>query len=131
MKRLALVLAIVLASGAVQPQGYGGSATKNQGKGAATRSPYRIVATGYQFNPSKIQVRRGQLVVVTLTNQSTHRHNITFQMTGKQYSLPNNLMKGQSGTLQFTAPMKAGQYGFYCPVGDHAARGMRGTLVVK
>ncbi|MHB8604482.1 MAG: plastocyanin/azurin family copper-binding protein [Thermoplasmatota archaeon] len=36
---------------------------------------------------------------------------------------------GASDTITFTAPAP-GTYKYYCPVGDHRARGMEGTLTV-
>ena len=37
----------------------------------------------------------------------------------------------KDGTSSVTADLKPGTYTFYCPVGNHAAQGMKGTLTVK
>ena len=36
-----------------------------------------------------------------------------------------------SSKTSVTADLKAGTYTFYCPVGNHRAEGMEGTLTVK
>ena len=45
-------------------------------------------------------------------------------------------MESASGVItgakaSLTADLKAGDYTFYCPVGNHRAAGMEGTLIVK
>src|SRR5688572_16976369 len=100
MRRLAFALAVLLATGAaVQPQGYGSG--KNRGQGKPIRDGIHVTATNYRFNPSRIRVKRGQQVWIHLMNNSDHRHNITFQVSGKRYSLKKNLMAGETGTLHF------------------------------
>ena len=36
-----------------------------------------------------------------------------------------------SSKTSVTADLKAGTYTFYCPVGNHRAEGMEGTLTIK
>ena len=35
------------------------------------------------------------------------------------------------GVSKVSADLKAGTYEYYCPVGNHEAEGMKGTLTVK
>jgi plastocyanin len=85
----------------------------------------------YRFVPDTIRVRRGQDVRIRLYNMADHKHNITFLVDRRNYGLSRDLMMGETGDMRFRAPATAGRYEFWCPVGDHAKRGMRGTLIVE
>ena len=38
---------------------------------------------------------------------------------------------GKGGVSRITRTLKKGKYTYYCPVFDHRAEGMRGTLTVR
>jgi plastocyanin len=90
-----------------------------------------IRAENYRFYPDTIRVWPGQEVRIRLHNEAMHEHNIVFSINGVEYTLPRDLRRNRSGEVRFKAPMKPGRYEFWCPIGDHARRGMRGTLIVE
>jgi plastocyanin len=91
----------------------------------------QVRAVGLKFSPSVIRVRAGSMVRVRLMNASNHPHSIAFDLPTGDKQLNQELKYGQRGTLAFRAPTQKGTYEFYCPVGDHAARGMTGQLIVQ
>jgi len=66
--------------------------------------------------------------VFNVTNDGEFPHNLEIEGQGIEVALENNLESGQGGTLEVDLP--AGTYEVYCPVGNHADRGMRLELTV-
>lgn len=67
-------------------------------------------------------------ITFQIKNTGTHDHNIRIQGEGIDATLPNNLSGGQTAELK--AQMTPGTYKVTCPVGPHAAMGMRLELTV-
>ena len=61
------------------------------------------------------------------TNDSPVPHAV--EIEGNGIEAETETVTGGKATL--TADLKPGTYTFYCPVGDHRADGMEGTLTVK
>ena len=61
-------------------------------------------------------------------NVGTHVHNVKIVGDGVNSSLAENLQAGQSAVL--TLPLNPGVYRVTCPIGPHAALGMRLDLTV-
>lgn len=57
-----------------------------------------------------------------VTNSGSVEHNFEVEGEGIERSLPENLAPGESATLR--ADLTPGTYTVYCPVDDHAERGM-------
>src|SRR5688572_8589833 len=72
-------------------------------------------------------VKAGMLTF-SVRNTGSHPHNFEIEGNGVEVKLPTDLQAGESGTLE--ANLKAGTYRVYCPVADHAAKGMDRTLTV-
>ena len=89
-----------------------------------------IVARDMRYEPAEITVRPGEAVRILLQNEGQAPHNIEFKLPDGEKKLPSNLQPFTTGVLTFTAPEEPGRYEFYCPVGDHAEQGMKGTLIV-
>lgn len=64
-----------------------------------------------------------------VTNDGTTEHNFEVEGQGIEEALAQNLAPGDSATLQ--VDLEPGTYEIYCPVGDHADRGMRMELTVE
>lgn len=91
----------------------------------------RIEAHSYYFEPNRIVVKAGKPVELTIKNDAFGvPHNLTCFDKDAAIELSENLnmFRGQKHA-RFT-PTKAGEYEFYCHVGSHAKKGMKGTLVV-
>lgn len=71
-------------------------------------------------------------IIFRVTNTGSHRHTISIQGQGEDAvdtRLSPDLEGGQS--VDWTLELKPGTYRVWCPVGPHAALGMRMTLTVK
>jgi plastocyanin len=91
----------------------------------------RVVAHSYWFEPNRIVVRAGVPVEITIKNAALGvPHNFTCFDHDAGIELSENLsvFRGQK-RARFT-PSKPGEYEFYCHVGSHAKKGMKGRIVV-
>jgi uncharacterized cupredoxin-like copper-binding protein len=68
-------------------------------------------------------------VTFEVANDGTMEHSFEIEGQGVEEELEENLQPGESGSL--TVELAPGEYRVYCPVGDHAARGMELTLTVE
>ena len=62
-------------------------------------------------------------------NNGAFTHNIRIVGAGIDVALPSNLSGGERDSLEVDLP--PGEYRVYCPVGNHAERGMDITLTVN
>ena len=97
----------------------------------------------YSFTPSTIEVPAGAEVTVNLKNSGTLEHEMVIMIFGKEATAPFNgddepnifweheLKMGESESVTFTAPAKAGEYQIVCGIPAHLEQGMVGKLVVK
>lgn len=84
-----------------------------------------IEAGSFYYKPNLIRVKKGEKIKVTLNAVSmVHNFNIDeFNVKGP------NTQSGASSTIEFTAD-KAGEFEFYCSIGQHRANGQVGKLIV-
>lgn len=87
---------------------------------------FEIDASNFAFTPNQIIVNEGDTVQINFTN-SQGIHNFTIEGLNIQ---TKTIQKGESEQITFTAGKK-GTYTFTCKVGNHAAMGMSGTLIVN
>lgn len=66
--------------------------------------------------------------VFEVTNNGTFEHNFEIEGQGIEQVLEQDLESGEARTLE--ADLQPGEYRIYCPVGNHAERGMELTLIV-
>lgn len=90
-----------------------------------------IEARDYRYEPSEIEVEAGQRVRITLVNNGVEAHSIEFDFPDGEIELRKPLATGDSGVLEFTAPLSEGTFTFYCPMGNHHDQGMEGVFVVR
>lgn len=91
----------------------------------------RVVAHTYYFSPNRIVVKAGVPVELTIKNSAFGvPHNLTCFQKGAGIELSEDLgmFRGQK-RVRFT-PAEPGEYEFYCHVGSHSKKGMKGTFVV-
>lgn len=62
-------------------------------------------------------------------NVGSHRHTVAIEGGGVEAHLKPDLNQGESGELK--VKLAPGTYRVWCPVGPHAAMGMRLSLTVK
>ena len=85
-----------------------------------------VANQGMTFNPKNLTVNKGERVRITFNNTGgTH----DFRVEG--YDVGTEVISGgESETFEFVAD-EAGDFEFYCSVGNHRALGMKGTLTVE
>jgi uncharacterized cupredoxin-like copper-binding protein len=74
------------------------------------------------------RVRPG-IIKLKIRNEGSVEHNLEIEGEGMEEKLEQNLSPGEEITMH--VHLLAGTYKVYCPVGDHAERGMKTTLEVK
>ncbi len=113
---------------------------------AQAKRTIRIVATSYKFEPSLIQVRQGETVVLQLVNSDTEGRN--HSVAAELFEKANATSRGdivRTGTFEgrrfFAAePGKQlevefvardrGSFAFFCGISNHAALGQVGAINV-
>jgi plastocyanin len=118
---LALPLALVACGGG--DEGDGGAVEEG---GAAASETLHVTATDFAFDPNAITASNGNLTFEVM-NEGGAPHALAIRGTGVDES-SDTVDGGQSTT--FEVSLENGSYEIFCPVGDHADRGMVGTLQV-
>ena len=105
----------------------GATGTASAGRSAGTATT-RLTVTGgeYFFKLSRARVPRGT-VYVTFVNSGSEAHDLKFN--GKS-PMTKVLPPAAKQTLKLVLK-KPGRYAFLCTVGEHALKGMQGTLIVR
>jgi plastocyanin len=79
------------------------------------------------FTETELTVAAGS-VEVDFANQSQLPHAVTIEGNGVEET--TETVTGEDAP-PLTVDLQPGEYTFYCPVGDHRAEGMEGTLTVQ
>jgi plastocyanin len=119
---------IALVAAAVLIAGCGGE--KEKSHGVVTAGPgqtVRVVADEYSFQPAKIVLSSGPLIV-ELKNEGVLAHNLRVIGDGGDVGGTDTFQGGT--TKSATVQLQPGAYQFVCTVGNHAQLGMRGELEV-
>jgi plastocyanin len=80
---------------------------------------------GLSFEPAELTAPAGE-VTFTYTNPSMVPH--AFDIEGVEGSETDTISDSDASV---TVQLEAGEYTFYCPVGNHREAGMEGTLTVE
>ena len=84
-------------------------------------------------DPSELKFDKTELtapagpVTITMANPSDTPHNVVIDTDGAKAG--DTVGKGEDSVA--TADLKAGEYKYYCAVGNHRSAGMEGTLTVE
>jgi uncharacterized cupredoxin-like copper-binding protein len=102
-----------------------------------------VTMNEYAFEPNTWEVPAGGKVTLNLSNAGTLDHEFVLMVLGKNATAPFNdddetnvyweheLAKGESASIEFTAPTEPGVYQVVCGTPGHLEQGMQGTLTVK
>lgn len=95
-------------------------------KDDAAEVTVNVTGENFSFSPNKITVKKGQTVKINFTSKQGFHDWVVdeFDAHTEQINAPN------SSSVTFVAN-KAGEFEFYCSVGQHRQLGMVGTLVVE
>ena len=80
-----------------------------------------------KFDKTELTAKAGK-VTIAFDNQSSVPHAVEVEGNGVEEE--GETITKSSSKLEI-ADLKAGEYEFYCPVGNHKGAGMEGTLVVE
>lgn len=95
-------------------------------------STIRLELTSYSITPSEFTVAPGQLVnlAVSNTNSSTLSEVFRFEDPALN-AVVMGLSKGETRSMSFNAPEKAGEYIFFSSQFNHRAQGAEGKMIVQ
>jgi hypothetical protein len=95
-------------------------------------STIKLTVTSSAFSPNEFTVNRGQAVSLAVTNINTTTYSEVFRFDDSSLeAVVLGLAKGQTKTITFNAPTKAGEYVFFSDMFDHRAQGAVGKMIVK
>lgn len=89
---------------------------------------YQIDMSNFEYSVTEMTASPGQTLVVNLTT-TDGMHDLVIDELGVQSSILNT---GESQLIEIVIPedAAAGEYEYYCSVGNHRAMGMVGTLTI-
>ena len=87
-------------------------------------------ASNYAFDPGRIVARKGDTLVLHVTNVTREKHDITVKDPSGKIIQSEDLPTGQTVTVEVPLPT-AGTYSFYCDIDFHAGLGMKGKIEVQ
>ncbi|MEK7509080.1 MAG: cupredoxin domain-containing protein [Patescibacteria group bacterium] len=104
----------------------GGTPQERGGAMMGTVKEFTISGQPFSFAPNTMTVKKGDTVKITFKNVSgTHDLRVDGYNVGTKV-----IQAGQEETITFVAD-KAGTFEYYCSVGEHRQKGMKGTLTVQ
>jgi plastocyanin len=134
MRRITWLVALVLAAGALTAAGCGddedsgggsGSSSSGSSAGGETLTVTADPGGAISWDKSELSAKAGE-VTLKLVNQSDVPHAIEVEGNGVEEETETVTGKDAEVTID----LKAGEYEFYCPVGNHRET-MKGTLTVE
>jgi plastocyanin len=112
----AAFLAVLLAPGLIRAQ--------------AAPQTVTLTVTEFSISPADLTVVQGQTVHFVVNNTGKFPHSISFQKDGKVLNVfAAPIPGGKSGEADFTFE-ESGTWIMFCPVANHAERGMTGMAMV-
>jgi plastocyanin len=87
-------------------------------------------ASNFAFDPGRIVARKGDTLVLHVTNVAKEKHNLTIKDPSGKIIKDAELPSGQTVTVEVPLPT-AGVYPFYCDIDFHAGLGMKGRIEVQ
>ena len=110
--------------------GGGGADDSGGGGGGGKAQTLKLGADpggALKFDKSTLTAKAGKVTIV-LDNPSSLPHAVEIEGGGIEEA-SDTIDQGE--TTKVTATVKAGEYEYYCPVGNHQQAGMEGTLTVQ
>ncbi|WP_205697687.1 plastocyanin/azurin family copper-binding protein [Conexibacter sp. SYSU D00693] len=84
----------------------------------------------FGFSKEELTAKPGQ-VTITMANPDGNKAPHAVALEGPGVDESGEVVPGGGGDSTVSAPLEAGTYTFYCPVGQHRQNGMEGTLTVE
>lgn len=126
-------------SGNTTASASGGNATATAGSTTVRAAPPVSLSVGTAgqypvnpaFEPATLSAPRGAMLNVTFTNAEQlplFAHN--WVLEGVDGAETEAIDAGASTSVTFRGPLSAGDYAYFCSIGDHRDRGMEGVLTI-
>jgi plastocyanin len=130
MRRITWLIALVLAGGVLTAAGCGGDdegggGGSSGGGGGETLTVTADPGGAISWDKSELSAKAGK-VTLKIVNESDVPHAIEVEGNGVEEE--TKTITG--GEAEVTVDLKAGEYEYYCPVGEHRET-MKGTLTVE
>jgi plastocyanin len=106
---------------------YGSDTGGGGGGGASTLKIAADPSGALKFDKTSLTAKAGE-VTIDMDNPSDVPHAVEIEGEGVE---EEGETVGKGGVSTVTAELQPGEYEFYCPVGNHEAEGMKGTLTVN
>jgi plastocyanin len=142
MRRMTWILALLLSAGVLLAAGCGDDEDEGGGGGASTPEATEEASGGggggealtltadpggnISWEPGELSAAAGS-VTIKLVNESDVPHAVEVEGNGVEEESETIT----AGETELTVDLEAGEYVFYCPVGQHRQNGMEGTLTVE
>jgi plastocyanin len=139
MHRITWILALLLAAGVLLAAGCGDDDDDDGGGAASTPEATEDSSGGGEgltltadpggaisWEPGELSAPAGS-VTIKLVNESDTPHAVEVEGNGVEEE--SETVTG--GETELTVDLEAGEYTYYCPVGQHRQQGMEGTLTVE
>ena len=123
MRRVLVLLAAALLAGC----GSGDGDDEAAGDTTGVVGEVELTATEFKFDPSMVELAKTGEMTFTLVNDGQLTH--ALEIEGQGIEEESDEIDG-GATTDLTVDLEAGEYEFYCPVGNHREQGMEGTIVV-
>lgn len=94
--------------------------------GDAMVQPFEVEGGAFFLDPNEIRVKQGETVTIKFTNVGGS-HDFVLDEFDVQSTLTQT---GDTVEVEFIAS-EAGEFEFYCSVGNHRSQGMVGNLIVE
>ncbi|MFA5886352.1 MAG: cupredoxin domain-containing protein [Patescibacteria group bacterium] len=93
-------------------------------------SVIKIDVNSSGYTPKEFTVKPGAPVTISLTSVDEFVHSLVFDDASLS-ALGLGVYSKETRAISFNAPTKAGEYAFFCNVGNHRSRGEAGKMIVK
>jgi plastocyanin len=147
MRRITWILALLLSAGVLVAAGCGDDEDEGGGGGAAAtpeateEAPAEEESGGggetltltadpggdISWEPAELSAPAGSVTIRLVSESPDVPHAVEVEGNGIEES--SEQITG--GETELTVDLEAGEYTFYCPVGQHRQNGMEGTLTVE
>jgi plastocyanin len=122
-RKLALLIALIA---------LGGCGDDDEGRvdagGGAAVATIKVAETEFHLSPANPSVAKAGVVEFQVVNAGKVAHALEVEGPGGEVET-DRIEPGADATLKADLG-KAGRYEWYCPIGDHRDRGMRGEITV-
>jgi PQQ system protein len=98
----------------------------------AAKKPENLVVvheTEFRLDPANVSGGSKGLVRIKVVNDGKIAHALAVEGPNGRVDLDGSLEPGESATMEVDLD-KPGTYTWFCPLGDHRAKGMTGTITV-